>query len=256
MTAVADTTRRQQLAMARFLRDPAAASPPAGVEHRRLQVYRDLIYNNIEGFVSGAFPVLRSLYADPDWHALVRLFIDRHSCRSPYFLEISQEFLRYLMERHEPRSCDPPFLLELAHYEWLELALDVSEEEVPTAGVDPAGDLLQGIPVLSPLVMAAAYDYPVHRIGPGFRPQAPDPQPTFLIVYRDRGDSVRFMEANAATVQLLDLLRENVTASGTAVLQQLATALGLPPASVLDYGGPLLRQLAAQSIIAGTRRQS
>ena len=82
--------RDSQLTMARYLRDPAGNPPPEGVEERRLKVYEDLVYNNIEGFISGGFPVLRSLYADADWHGLVRLFIDQHRCRSPYFLEISQ----------------------------------------------------------------------------------------------------------------------------------------------------------------------
>ena len=87
-----------QMQMARYLRDPTKQPPPAGVESRRLKIYEDLIYNNIEGFLSGGFPVLRSLYSHADWHPLVRTFIDQHRCHTPYFLEISQEFLKFLME--------------------------------------------------------------------------------------------------------------------------------------------------------------
>ena len=77
------TLRDNQLAMARFLRNPQGRAPPAGVEARRLKVYQDLIYNNVEGFICGGFPVLRSLYGDDDWYELVRAFIDGHRCRSP-----------------------------------------------------------------------------------------------------------------------------------------------------------------------------
>ena len=102
------TLRESQMQMARYLRDPATEPPPAGVEPRRLQVYSELIYNNIEGFISGAFPVLRSLYVPAEWHELVRMFIDQHRCRTPYFLEISQEFLAFLMQDFRARECDPP----------------------------------------------------------------------------------------------------------------------------------------------------
>ena len=86
---------------------------------------------SVEGFISGGFPVLRSLYEDDGWHELVRSFIGRHRCHSPYFLEISREFLEYLAQEHRLRACDPPFIAELAHYEWVELALDVSVEILP-----------------------------------------------------------------------------------------------------------------------------
>ena len=68
-----------------------------------------------------------------DWHALVRAFIDQHRCHTPYFLEISQEFVQFLMQDYRPLASDPPFLAELAHYEWVELALDIAQEVLPDA---------------------------------------------------------------------------------------------------------------------------
>jgi hypothetical protein len=163
-----------QMAMARYLRDPDKEPAPAGVEPRRLKIYQDLVYNNIEGFISGGFPVLRSLYEDADWHGLVRDFIDQHRCHTPYFLEISQEFIQFLLETHPLRDCDPPFMAELAHYEWVELALDVSQEVLPEPSA--VGNVLAAVPGLSPLAWLLSYHYPVQRIGPGFRPtEATDP---------------------------------------------------------------------------------
>ena len=52
----------------------------------------------------------------------MRKFVHRHPSESPYFLEISQEFLTFLSEQvHRVTSSLPEFLLELAHYEWVEL---------------------------------------------------------------------------------------------------------------------------------------
>ena len=221
------------MAMARHLRDPEHVPGPEGVEARRLKIYQDLIYKNIAGFISGGFPVLRSLYADDDWHALVRIFIDQHRCHSPYFLEISQEFLHFLMEEYVPRDCDPPFMAELAHYEWVELALDVSEERLPDPA--PAKAVENAVLALSPLAWSLAYRYPVHRIGPGIKPEVPG-EPCYLAVYRDRSDAVQFLEVNAATSRLLALFRDNSGQTVAALLEQLADELGAATDTVMSFG--------------------
>lgn len=238
--------RGSQLALAGYLRNPAAVPPPAGVEPRRLKIYQDLIYNNIEGFISNGFPVLRRLYDDQAWHALVRQFIDGHRCHTPYFLEISQEFLRFLLERHQPDPDDPPFIVELAHYEWVELALSVAEEELPPVAVDR--DPLQAVVQLSPLAWVLAYRFPVHRIGVDFRPSEPG-EPVYLAVYRDREDCVRFMVLNAATARLLELARDNEAGTGATLLQQLAVELGMAPAAVIDFGAAQLADFASRAVV-------
>lgn len=238
--------RDSQLTMARYLRNPSGAPPPAGIEARRLRIYEDLVYRNIEGFISGGFPVLRSLYGDDDWRELVRSFIDGHRCDSPYFLEISQEFLQYLLKEHQRRDCDPPFLEELAHYEWVELALDVSTETLPEVSFD--GELRDAVLTLSPLAWVLAYQFPVHRIGPGFRPGEPG-EPCYLVVYRDRGDVVRFMEVNAATARLLELLRDNREANAAQLLGRLASELGMAEQELFSVGLEQLSRLRNDSIL-------
>jgi len=235
-----------QLTMARYLRDPGESPAPAGVEPRRLQIYQDLVYNNIEGFISGGFPVLRSLYADADWHALVRAFVRNHRCHTPYFLGISQEFLRFLLEDYQPRDCDPPFLAELAHYEWVELALDTSVQVLPEHPA--ASDIPGSIVRLSPLAWLLQYRYPVHRIGRCFQPREAG-EPVYLVVYRDRADQVRFLALNATTARLLELVRDNRTDTAMALLKRLAAELGAPDASFLDFGVQQLREFVTLSVV-------
>ncbi len=190
--------------------------------------------------------MLRSLYADEQWHDLVDDFIDCHRCHTPYFLEISQEFLRYLTQDREDNAADLPFLAELAHYEWVELALDVSEHSIDSMGHLHAP--LDEVAVLSPLAWLLSYRFPVHKIGQSFQPREPG-EPTFLAVYRNREDEVCFMELNSATARLLELLRDNTDATGTEILSQLAGELSMPTEVVLDFGSELLADLAKQSII-------
>ena len=246
--------RELQQAFTGHIRNPGAVDAPAGIESRRMKIYNDLIYNNIESFLSGGFPVLRSLYRDEDWHRLVREFIASYRCSSPYFLEISQEFLNFLMTGREATPVDPPFALELAHYEWVELALDVSTDSVPEEGIDRERDPLEGVPVLSPLVMNLQYRYPVHTIGRGCEPDQAPEQPTFLVVYRNREERVRFLESNAATARLLELLAENESRSGRELLEQLAGEMNVDSITPLvDFGARMLREFLELDILAGCR---
>lgn len=247
--------QRRQFAFAAHIRDPQQHARPADVEERRMAVYRDLFYANVAGFIANTFPVLRSLYPQAAWDRMVRDFFARHRSHTPLFLEISQEFLRYLAEEHVAQAEDPPFLQELAHYEWVELAVSVDEAEPDLSAVDPQGDLLDGVPVLSPVAWLLAYAYPVHRIGPAFRPQSPSSQPHFLLVYRDLDDGVRFMELNPVTARLVELIQEQSGRSGAQLLAAMAGELPqLDPASVLEGGRRTLEDLRAAQVLLGSAR--
>lgn len=254
MSATADFARLQA-EFAGHLRDPDHCPPPPGIEPRRMQVYRELIFNNIAGFIRNGFPVLCGLLGAARVDRLVRDFIVRHRAETPYFLEIGREFLAYLQEEYRPEHEDPGFLLELAHYEWVELALDVAETDLPEEGFDPQGDLMQGAAVLSPLAWVLTYTYPVHRIGPSFQPAAPAPRPTYLVVYRNRTDQVKFLEINAVTARLLQLLRPGTEPPPTAeqALRAIAAELGHPdPGMVIAAGRDALCELRDAEVILGS----
>jgi uncharacterized protein len=248
---VADSPlKANQLTLARYLRDPQHQPPPPGVEPRRLKIYEDLVYNNIESFISGGFPVLRSLYDDTSWRALVRDFIDQHRCHTPYFLEISQEFVQFLLHDYRMRAGDPPFLAELAHYEWVELALDIAQHELP--GPVVVDDVLAAVPQLSPLAWLLSYRFPVHLIGPGFRPAVAH-EPTYLLVYRNREDQVRFMVLNATTARLVETIRDNNTATVAELLEALARESGVPAASIIDVGARQVSEFIALDVMLVSR---
>src|SRR5262249_37063481 len=164
--------------------------------------YRDLVYSNIESFVASNFPVIRTLYDDAAWNAFAHEFLREHRCHTPLFPEFAREFLRWLEVRQQHDRRDPPWLLELAHYAWAELALSLDEAEIGRVAHDPAGDAVTGVPVVSPLACVLGYHYPVHMIGPDFRPQEAPLQPSWILLVRDRDDEVRFHEINALSAAL------------------------------------------------------
>lgn len=243
-----------QLTLTAHLRDPAGMPPPPDLEERRLKIYRELIFNNVESLLAGYFPVLRQLLPEDHWKGLVRDFFIRHRARTPLFTELPQELLDFLHRERGADPADPPFLLELAHYEWVELALMISEEEPDLEGLDPDGDLLAGVPVLSPLAWPLSYRFPVHRIGPDHQPQESPAEPTHLVVYRNREERVEFLETNAVTQRLLQLLGGGTDRSGRACLEQITVELHHPdPKQVIVYGSGLLQGLRARGIVLGTR---
>lgn len=243
-----------QYQFAAHLRDPMQHAAPSGLEDRRLKIYRELFYNNVEDFLATAYPVIRKLSNDAVWHARVRAFYSQHQSNSPQFYKLAEEFLHFLQDERGEHVDDPPFLAELAHYEWVELALSISEAELTPELADPNGDLMRAQPVISPLAWPLAYAWPVQRIGPDYQPTEPPQAPTYLVVYRTRQDEVRFMEINAVSARLLQLIEERPQASGMDVLQQIATELQHPqPDQVLAAGRDMLGGLRERDILLGTR---
>lgn len=231
----------------RHLRDPHHAPRPAGVGARPAGVYAELLFNNLCGFLDACYPVTRATLGPLRWQRLMRAFFREAHCQSPWFREIPKAFLDWLNANDRPRL--PPWLRDLAHYEWVELALDVMEAEPPAHR--PKGDLLTGSPVLAPALMNLHYAWPVQAIGPAYRPRKP--RPTHLLVFRHADDTVRFIALNPVSARLVALLKEG-TWSGHDACHQIAQELGHPdPRQLIAHGAALLNQLRREGAILGTQ---
>lgn len=195
------TFQTHQAAFAAYIRNPAKNLLPIGAKPERMEMYRELFFNNIEGFLSANFPVLRSLFDEKTWCDFVQDFFANHVCTTPHFSEIPEEFLAYLQNERKKQD-DLPFLTELAHYEWVEMALSISHETVEKHEFE---NLTTSKLKLSPLAVALAYQFPVHKISAQFVPLESE-QPIFLIVYRNENDVVQFLEITPLTFQLLQLI--------------------------------------------------
>ena len=236
--------RAQQFAFAAHLRDPERNAAPEGIEDRRLRIYRDLVFNSLEGLLASNFPVIRKTVGDDAWRTLVRAFLANHRAQTPLFTEVGREFAEWLVPRGG-------WLPQLAHYEYAELALAISDAATPPH--DPDGDLLDGIPVASPQAWPLAYDWPVHRIGPDFQPDAPPSDPTLLMLHRDAAGDVHFSTLSPLTFRLLDRIDANTGDTGRGLLRALAVeAAASDDAAFLRAGEAALRELRTQGVLLGT----
>jgi uncharacterized protein len=255
--ADAPAFQQKQRAFAAHIRDPDHVPPPAGIENRRMAIYRELFFNNLEGLLRRSFPVLRDVLGGDAWRSLVREFMARHRAHTPYFLEVPREFVDFLAARPDDSGAYPPFLPELAHYEWVELALSVAGETGDRGGIDAGGDLLEGVPVKSALAWPLSYRFPVHRISKDFRPAEPGAQPTCLVVYRKPDDELAFMELNGLTAALLERIAGNDDRPGRELLRELGDETGYAdPAALLEHGRKAMDELRAAGILLGIRRRS
>ncbi|WP_315389682.1 putative DNA-binding domain-containing protein [uncultured Stenotrophomonas sp.] len=243
------TLRDQQSGMTLHLRDPHGQPAPAGLEPRRLQIYRDLLFNNLQGLLGGSFPVLLQILHRDEWDALCRRYFVEHRCVSPLFTEVAGEFVQWLQQQS---SLPRPFLAELAHYEWVELALQSSEAvPLPAGGdFDPWQDALARSALAWPLV----YAWPVQQIGVAFQPVSAPPEPTCLLARRVPDGSVVFSQLSPLAGALLAQMDDAVARSGAEHLRQLAGAHGLDAASLDAPGRALLAQLHTSAVIGPVAR--
>ena len=246
----------KQYAFAAHIRDPDNVAAPAQIEDRRMQIYRELFFNNLKSLLSNMFPVLRKLYKPDDWAEIIRQFMIVHRATTPYFLQLPREFLAFLQDEYQTQDSDFPFLLELAHYEYIELALSISEASNDMEDVDPDADLRANVPVKSELAWAFAYQYPVHRIDADFQPQQPGDTPTYLTVYRDASDKVGFLELNPMTAGLLDAIDNNdQSLNGESLLRKLAKQADYPDVEAfVNHGAAALQEMRQLEILTGARQ--
>jgi len=189
-----------------YIKEPSRPLP-IGTETRRMKVYRELFFNNIDGFISSGFPVLKSVYSQDAWLTLVQEFFVNHDCQSPIFIDISQEFVIFLQSEYEPKEQDPRFLLELAHYEYMELVVSVAKDnpsQVPISGSVGSECLC-----LSDTAKVLQYSYDVEHISEHYQPELPTPTPQFFCLYRDRDDEVVFLRLNPLAAQVLGYLSQS-----------------------------------------------
>lgn len=245
----------KQYAFAAHIRDPENTAAPEGIEDRRMAIYRTLFFNNLYNLLATFFPVIRKICTDDQWRHAIREFMKVHRAKTPYFLELPEEFLDFLQNEYHVLDDDFPFLTELAHYEYAELALRVSTDENDTTDVDPNGDLLAATPVKSVLSWVFAYHYPVHRISKDYLPTEPSEQPAYLAIYRRSDDKVRFLELNPVSAALLDAVENNTAnLSGEKLLRGLAGKIHYPDIDALiKHGVAALEEMRQLEILTGTR---
>jgi uncharacterized protein len=235
--------QQYQYAFTAHIRDPENNPKPDNVDETRMAVYREGVYNNIFESASICFPVCQDTLGAKSWDNIVKRFVASHHASSPIFRDIPQELLKYL----ENDVASPDYIKQLAHYEWVELAVGAMQTKVPT--LSETTNLLDQTPILTPAHMLLQYDYPVQKISAQFKPE--QPEDTRLLVYRNESFEINFIELNPMTYVLLQMTKQDI--SGKQALTSLAEQIQHPhPETIIEFGHGVLQDLMQQQAIIGS----
>ncbi|MBE8167162.1 MAG: DUF2063 domain-containing protein [Shewanella sp.] len=231
-----------------YIKDPSLPLP-SNMPLKRMTVYRELFFNNVKGFVSNSFPVLQGLYEEDVWLELVQKFFVTHDCHSPIFIEIAQEFLLFLQNEYEPTEHDPVFMLELAHYEWLELVVSVA---INTRDLTElmADDILEQGLCLSDSTKVAQYSFDVQHISLDYQPTEPLETPEFFCVFLDSEEDVSFLKLTPLSAQVLSYIEQAGTTKFIEIIQWLEQMYPqMDPAAIQQGCLQLLSQMVEKKIV-------
>lgn len=234
-----------QTSFTQHLRNPDSYGVPKGLDERRVGVYSELIFHNISALMSEFFPVMYQMLNESDWDHLIREFFITWRAETPYFPQLAEEFLAFLGSRPGTNH-EPEYLTPLAHYEWLELYLFIHESELPDNKLSEA-ELFERPIKLSELAIPAAYQFPVHQISPEWQETA---APTYLLVFRDLTDSIRFFELAPLSYELLAAIAASDSGLKIAPwLKQKAKELGQDEQVFVDFGMDLIKQFNQENLL-------
>ncbi len=206
----------------------------------RLLTYRSLVRSALEDPLPDCFPFTHALLEKAgQWAACVDAFLGSRSIQSSYYRDVNPAFVAWLAQSGWGQD-RWPFLLQLAHYEYIEVEILRWPDEAPQVdlGALPKADLYV---VFDGTVRNLAYAYAVQDASGG-NPE-PDAGETYLLAYRDgAGDfqaSTLSPHASAFLARCLEGER----------VGEAARALGLP----LEDGLELLWSLHAKGAVLGFR---
>lgn len=176
------------------------------VQSERLQLYRELLLNNITSFINKVYPVARNLLGASLWQQLIHEFFAKAQCQSPFYNEISLQFRDYLSQAQQTVLEQYPWLVELLQYEWLELYLDTLE-------LTDASRTDSTLWQLTTQVWVLVYQYPVYQWSVGMSVEQCQPQPSAVMVWRDEQDQIQVEVLHPVMAVLVEQLSQSPQSS-------------------------------------------
>lgn len=244
--------QQYQQAFTAHIRDPKNQPRPKNVAAKRMDVYKEIVFNNLFESVSACFPVAKKVVGERVWLKLIHGFFREYSSNTPIFRKIPEEFLSYLAQNNGASLTKlPPYLTSLCHYEWVELLVSTMPDSKnhTELSTNLNGNLLAHQPAFAPVMQLLKYDYAVQKISPKFKLKINED--TYLLVFRNVDFSVKFIEINAITHRLIELLLQNNLTSKQA-LTLIANELNNENTElVIEFGLQILANLHAQGAVVG-----
>ncbi len=120
----------------------------------RLNIYKSLIFNNIEDTCAKAFPITKHILNE-NWNNLIKNFIKEENLSSPYLQDVPFEFFNFCKNFEGLED----FITELMFYELIEL--EVFNKDIPLVKANFSWNYVYR---LSETAILKEFSYPVHKL--------------------------------------------------------------------------------------------
>ena len=219
-------------------------------EAARLSVYRTLVRKRLSDAVELAVPRTRARLGPLFDEHFDRFLVERGP-RSHYLRDVTTEFLDFLEPRAPSDPRLPPWTLDLARHEALDVLVG-SLAETPATGGTLELDPDRGL-VFSATARVVRYAHAVHRLSsdPDDR-SAPEHVPVALFVYRSPRNEVRYLELTALAARLLEGLVAGETLRDALARAARELDVSLDEA-VLEGAARVLSDLAERGAVLGAK---
>jgi hypothetical protein len=215
----------------------------------RLLVYRSLVRGTLRAALELAIP--RSLARlGPLFAEYFDRFLAERGPATHYLRDVTDEWLTFVAPLFASDPRIPPFLIDLARHEALEIDVASSADTVQTAG-ELELDLGRGV-AFARDARVVRYPFAVHELSADLEDRSvPERRATALFVYRSREHDVRYLELSPLAANLTERLLRGQPL-GAAVTEAAAATLGsAPDSSVLEGTARLLADLADRGALLG-----
>ncbi len=147
-------------------------------EDERLRVYKDLVFNRFYDCLETSFPLFTSFIGSGTLAELVGEFL-KEPHRSPFLIDVAENFVYFLLRKKPDLSREKPFLIELLRYEWLRIELYNAPDPMYSGSFSFQSHLS-----LSPSARLVRFIYPVHRLTDSHRGKNPPKGRYNLLMFR------------------------------------------------------------------------
>lgn len=184
---LSDETYEQQAALASYCRDGHLPKIDATIPDN-LDQYRRLVFNIISDALETTYPISVKKLGVEDWVQLVDHFFSNYPCSSTQIWSMPYELITYLETSDDPITTKFPWLMELLHFEWLEVEIFCDEDE--QVHFEKSIDVLNERLVINPTLRLEHFTFPVHKAL-----ELKEQNDYYLLAYRStENDKVYFEE--------------------------------------------------------------
>ena len=217
----------------------------------RLNVYRRLVRNNLQGAIEVSMPRTVARLGDRFGHYFDRFLAERGP-RTHYLRDVADEFLSFVEPLWVGAGAVEPYLWDLARHEALRIqigAMQVRAVDVVATELD----LERGLRFVE-AARVVRYQHAVHELSDAEDDRTmPKIRPVALLAYRSPGHEVRFLELTSTAAELLEALMTQEATLRVAMTEAARRHGHQLDEAFLNGAARLLADLAERGVLLGAR---